>query len=190
MYHCKEYEKLKKEYGSYSSWAIWNEYDQEDTNVIEKNVEKLNTRYVFVGLNVSKKLKSPSWSNFHGGKHDRKLTYACSGNKLSGCYITDLFKDIPTTKECCLKALVEWDPKILKKNIESFREEMKNIGVNEDTIFIILGNVTKEYFIKYFQDGHKNNPVYHRHYSSRGKDVAWINELWGKLGINKVFKKD
>ena len=185
-----EYNELKEKYGSCSSWAIWNENDPKDTSVIDKNIAQLNTNYVFVGLNISRDLKKPLWSNFHGGKHDRKLMYACNRTKLRGCYITDLFKDIPTTKECCLKALVGWDPNILKKNIKSFGEEMKDIGVNEDTVFIVLGNAAKEYFIKYFQDGHKKEPVYHCHYSSRVKDEVWVNGLWEKLGINGIFKKE
>ena len=93
MYTTNEYEKLSMEYGPCSSWAIWDENDQNDTSVIDESVAQLNTRYVFVGLNISKDLKKPSWSNFHGGQHDRKLMYACNNDtKLRGSYLTDIFK--------------------------------------------------------------------------------------------------
>lgn len=190
MYNYKEYEKLKKKYGPYSSWAIWDECNQKDTSVIETNLNELNTNYVFVGLNISRLLREPSWSNFHGGRHDRKLMYACNDTKLRGSYITDIFKDLPKTRASEVKKYLEEHPKFLEENVSSFKKEMVDIEISRDTVFVVLGNDARRYFKKYFQNGYENKPVYYCHYSSRGTDEDWVNGLWKILRIDKVFKRE
>lgn len=191
MYTTVEYGKLKKKYGSCSSWAIWNEGDQRDTSVIDGKIDQLNTKYVFLGLNPSDTIaKLPSWSNFHVGRHDRKLMFSCSNSELSGSYLTDIFKGIPTTNAAEfaveLEKCVTKDPEFINKQVDDFNTEMTDIKMNKDTVFIVLGNDAKRYFKKYFQKGFKNNVLYIRHYSSRGTDEGWVNELGKELGIKKI----
>lgn len=195
MYTHTKYRKLKKKYGSFSSWAIWNVDDQKDTSVIEKNITQLNTSYIFVGLNISRLLKSPPWSNFHGGRHDRKLMYACNDTKLRGSYFTDIFKDLPKSKASEVKKYLKENPAEIQKNVELFKQEMKDITVNDNTVFVVVGSDTSfllEIFKTKFQGDIKDHKVFNiRHYSSRGKDEDWVNELWSRkeIGIDKIFKK-
>lgn len=200
MYTEIKYEELKKKYGSCSSWAIWNEKDQKDTNVIKQNIKELNTNYVFVGLNIASLLREPPWSNFHGGKHDRKLMYACNDTKqLRGSYLTDIFKNLPRSKASEVKKYLKENPKFLEKNVASFKKEMDDIKVNKDTVFVVLGvnsSLVLKYFKKDFQPKLKykyedKNILNYNHYSDyKIPDEEWVNELYGKLGIAEVFNKE
>lgn len=189
MYSTNEYKNLTSKYGSYSSWAIWDQRDEKDTSVISKNNEKLHSNFIFLALNVSG-LGVKDWSNFHGGSiHDRKLKYACNDNKLRGSYITDIFKDI--VEPISLKVKNILNAKIIEKNITFFNQEMKDIKINNDSIFIILGtqkSLISQYFNKYFKQGYKNQVIYHYHHSYYGlKDKEWVQSLWEKLNISQDF---
>ena len=74
------FEKIKKLYGNYASWAIWaEEGDKPKSNMDnlsifeDKNIlSQLNPNIILVGLNISKRdeLNKP-FENFHGplGEH-------------------------------------------------------------------------------------------------------------------------
>lgn len=186
MYTNAQYKNFKRKYGSYSSWAIWNENNLKDTLVIEENIPALNSEYVFLGLNVSKELDKAFWSNFHGGRHDRKLMIACNDTKLRGSYITDIFKDLPITKASDVEKYLEAHPEQIKKNVDSFNNEMSDIGINEDSVFIVLGVMAQKFYENEFRGVYKNKYVNYRHYSCHGTDEAWVNGLGKELGIKKI----
>lgn len=54
MYSKAEFDTLTKHLGCFSSWAIWDENDESSTDVILDNIAKLNSKFVGVGLNISK----------------------------------------------------------------------------------------------------------------------------------------
>lgn len=166
MYSKEYYENLKKKYGGYSSWAIWNEEDVYDTTIIDKNIFELNTRYIILGLNISGVLKDKSWSNFHDNTHSRKLRYSCNHTELRGCYITDIFKDFPEPNSLKLKQNISED--LILQNVEFFKQEMNDIQIDGKTIFIVLGGLTKYYFNKYFKPHFQNKVIYFNHYSAWG----------------------
>ena len=176
-YSLDEYNNLEKKYGFYSSWAIWNEEYPSDTSVIKDNLNDLNTKYVFLALNISAPLKK-KWGNFHGGKHDRKLVKSCNKTKLRGSYITDIFKGIVDADSSALKNLPE---DVIKKNVDFFHEEMRDIKIDSDTTFIILGtesSLVSKYFNKYFQQGYDNKVINYYHYSYYTlTDIEWVEGL-------------
>ena len=51
-----KFEEIKKIYGLFSTWAIWDENNQSDTEIIENNIEKLHTNWIIIGLNISKQV--------------------------------------------------------------------------------------------------------------------------------------
>jgi len=186
MYDDREYKSLALKYGQFSSWAIWDYNDKADASIINQNIDQLHSRFIFLGLNISRPLTNNLWTNFHGGTHDRKLKYVCNDSKLRGSYMTDIFKGISEAKSNKFKHLLT--EKIIRKNVDLFNQEMKDIKINNKTQFIILGSLTSKYFNKYFKQGYKNNIVYHSHYSYYGiKDREWVKGLWKKLKINKNF---
>ncbi len=187
MYSLEEYKKIRLKYGPFASWAIWNYENEKDTSIIESNFEDLNSKFVLIGLNISKSLINVPWINFHGGKHDRKIKYACNDTKLRGSYITDIFKDYPEVNSNLLKDI---DSEIVRKNVEFFNQEMKDIKVNSNTQIISLGIQADFYFRKYFQSYWNNQYINYYHYSNyQIKDRDWVLGLWQKLGIADDFEK-
>lgn len=189
MYTDDKYDVLKAKYGSYASWAIWDEATRHDTTIIDANVTELHSRYVFLGLNISKPLLDMHWANFHGGKNDRKLMYACNDTTLRGSYLTDLFKGIPEAKSAKLYAYIKQNPDILAENVRIFKEEMIDIEVGESTVFIVLGKGVLPLYLEFFGKEFKNRYVCYPHYASHGTDKDWVEGLWNELGIKKSFVK-
>jgi len=178
MYSLDEYNKLENKYGFYSSWAIWNKDNQKDTSLIKDSLEEIHSKYVFLALNISAPL-TKVWSNFHGGKHDRKLVQACNHSHFRGSYITDIFKGIEDPDSSALKNIPE---EIIIQNVSFFEEEMRDIKVNKDTVFIILGTKTSilsKYFNRYFRKNYTDNKVInYYHYSYYGiTDDDWVRGL-------------
>ena len=185
MYSREEYENLKAKYGEYASWAIWNEKDERDTSVIDECFAQLSSRYVFVGLNISAPLRDSSWANFRGGRHDRKLKYACNDTPLRGSYLTDLFKGIPEAKSFKVKGLLTHD--IIQENVSFFQNEMDDIELGKESVLILLGDLTTRYFDEHFRKLFSNPTISYRHYSSYGTDHEWVEGLWNELGIDGNF---
>ena len=142
-----------------------------------------------MGLNIAKTLIDEKWINFHGGKHDRKLKYACSGNILAGSYLTDIFKGVSEAKSSKMVDLLT--PEIIESNVNLFKQEMKDIGVDDNTVFIVCGvkgSILANNFDRYFKLNFNNTVIYHYHYSYYGiSDKKWVTSLWDKLDINQDF---
>lgn len=186
MYSTDEYKKFKFKYGSYASWAIWDD-NLSDPSIIDKNISHLHSKFVLLGLNISGPLDNKPWLNFHKGPSNvRKLKYACLDNILWGSYITDLFKDIPQKDSSELKKILTKD--LIEENVNRFNEEMRAIKISENSTFIIFGNAASYYFNKYFRKGLKNSVIYHYHYSHYGvSDRGWVSSLWNKLKIHQDY---
>lgn len=195
MYTEKEFKNLTSQYGWCSSWATWNMGDRRDTSIIGKEYKKCNSKIVVLGLNISKKLKHEIWSNFHGGKFDRRLKYAFNNNKYRGIYLTDIFKGVETVSVKELRKKLT--DKIIKENVEFFTKEMKNVKISNKTRFILIGKDVEKYFEKNFKENLKNifkindnNFIKYRHYSDFGvTDEEWVCGLWNKLKIEQNYKK-
>lgn len=189
MYNAGEYNYLVSKYGSYASWAIWNKEKPVDTEVISQNIDQLHSKYVLLGLNISRPLIDQHWSNFHDNSHARKLRYACNDTKLRGSYMTDMFKGIVQPSSANFRSLLT--DKIIQDNVQFFNKEMKDIKITDDTQFIIFGTSTSllaQCFNGYFKQGYKNNVIYYYHYSYFTlTDKQWVVGLWRKLDIDQIL---
>jgi hypothetical protein len=186
MYSLEEYTFLKEKYARVASWAIWDSRNQHDTTIIDKNVAQLSSRYVFAALNVSKDLKDESWINFHAGRHDRKLKYACNDTILRGSYLTDLFKGIAEPKDFKIKSLLTSET--IQEHVKAFNREMVDIKLSDDSTLIILGGMARRYFDIHFRRGYRNKIIFHAHYSDyKLSDKQWTEDLWSKLNIVQDF---
>lgn len=188
MYNSEEYKNLALKYGSYASWAIWDYKNASDTAAIDQNFEQLHSKYVLLGLNISRSLTN-TWSNFHDNSHARKIKYACNDTKLRGSYITDIFKGIVKSRSTGFKKILT--DKIISENVIFFNQEMKDVKVSEDTKFIVFGtpsSLLAQCFNDYFKKNYKNEIIYYYHYAYfTYTDKEWVNGLWEKLGINQDF---
>lgn len=189
MYSKEKYNLLKENYGAYASWAIWNEDTKNDITVIDNNVTELQSKFIFLGLNISKPLLDTPWSNFHGGKNDRKLMYACNDTVLRGSYLTDLFKGIPEAKSAQLYAYIKQSPDILAENVSIFKQEMADVEIDKNTLFVVLGKGILPFYLEFFGSDFKNQYICYPHYASHGTDKDWVEGLWKVLGIKKMFVK-
>jgi len=191
LFSLNEYQKLKQKYGNYSSWAIWDYQNEANTKIIDTHYKQLQSRYVFLALNISAPLNGIPWQNFHGGKHDRKLKYACTCSELKGAYITDLFKDIPEVKSSNLSQ--QLNKEIVAKNVDFFNQEMKDIKLKPDSILILLGaksSLLSKMYEKYFKLHYSNPVINYYHYSYyRLTDQQWVEDLWEKLELKNDFRK-
>ena len=180
--------EIRNKYGEFASWAIWNTDNESDTKIFDQNIQKLHTNWVLIGLNISKPVRI--WGNFRGGKHDRKIKYAFSNTSIFGAYMTDLIKKSEISANKILKGIETGDID-LSIQIITFVEELKCVGVNENTKFIIFGatarTVYDEYYAKYFPS---NKVYYLKHYSGRGTDKDWVENIWNRLSFNLNFETE
>lgn len=186
MYTKVEYQRLAVKYGGFASWAMWDYQNSKDTAVIDKNFDQLHSKFILLGLNISRPLSNkPPWSNFHDNSHARKIMYACNDTQLYGSYMTDIFKGI--VEPISTKIGNNLTDKTIRENVNYFKQEMVDIKLKDDSQFIIFGELALQYFAKYFKQGYKNNIIYFKHYSSRGTDKEWVEGFWKKLNINQDF---
>ncbi len=185
-YTKDEYFNLKKKYGNYASWALWNENDEKDTNIIEENIGMLNSRFVGIALNISKPVSN--WSNFRGGTHDRKLKLAFNKGRIKGFYLTDLLKNVVEVNSTTIEKKIKNQEIQLDPHISFFIEEMKDIKVTDETEFLIFGNQAYKLFDNHLKRSFPNNKITHlRHYSARGTDKEWITKTLDKIGFLEEF---
>ena len=191
MYTSDKFARLTSKYGGYASWAIWDYQTQSDPSVINECSDELHSKFVLLALNISGTLNDQQWANFHYGPSNiRKLKYACNNTLLRGSYITDLFKGIPEKQSMMFKTLLT--EKIIYENVDFFRKEMSDIGLDASSKFIVFGtpsSLIAQYFNQYFKGEFHNQVIYHYHYSYYGiSDKEWVMGLWRKLGINQSFE--
>ena len=128
-------------------------------------LDKLNPRYVFVGLNASGTHESRKdglqcpWQGFHSSdnrrQHDFKLRYALMDTPYWGAYITDIIKEFPELKSENVKDYIKEHPEVLRDNIANFELEMSLLGerptliaLGDEVYDILERNLGKKYTIR------------------------------------------
>jgi len=172
------YDKLKGlEWGNIknvcvSSWAIWADLNTNENDIDISNlkdgirdvsmfdddsiIEKLNTDYVFIGLNASEGNeayvdKEKPWHSFHSAKkrgNDYKLRYALMNSKYSGSYITDVFKDYRRTDSSDVikyYACDKYSDK-LDEQFKMLKEELSIIGTPK---IVAMGSTAYRFLCKF-----------------------------------------
>lgn len=198
MIDIKRYNKLKEEYGHVSSWTVWGKPTSGITSNIpdmtvfeDKNIcNKLNDKYVFVGLNGSSthgNLGDKAWQNFHSNyKHQRdyKLRYALTDTKFWGSYITDIIKvfngDREESKEVNSKKFISKlrnHPEVVNENIEIFKIELSILSDKKPTL-IAIGNDSYDLLKKHLNE---YNIYKIKHYSNWGGAEDYKNDVCSVL---------
>lgn len=185
MIDKKNFDKLKKNYGTVSSWAIWapayNQY-QPKSNIGDLSVfkdpnllDKINTGYVFVGLNASSThgdaKENLVWQNFHSGYvrgNDYKLRYALDGTKYWGSYITDVIKHYPEVDSAKVSSYLRAHPEVVKENIADFEKELALLG--DKPVLVALGGKAYEILNTYLGDKYKIVQIKHFSYTIGKED--------------------
>lgn len=170
MVSIEVFEKLKNEYGDAASWAIWSKVGKTpksnigDLSVFDdpKLLNKLNTKFVFVGLNVAdhnSDAEIQEWSNFHSDDlkkgQDFKMRYAFEGTPCWGAYITDIIKDFKETDSSKVKKNIYKKGKpteLLEDNIRKFKKELEIIekGQGSKPVLLALGGEVRRILENFF----------------------------------------
>ena len=148
----EKFDSIKEKYGRVASWAIWAHEDKEpksnmgDLTVLDPEINKnllseLNPNVVLVALNFSENVDHKPFENFHaGGKfQDYKTRYAIRDSPAWGGYMTDIIKNYPEKESDRLVEYLKTDKAIEQSNVESFRQELRDIGVEKPTL-VAFGN--------------------------------------------------
>ena len=159
------YRLMKRKYSDVGSWAVWDDQlDKPKSNMGNMAWAKdegklcriLNPKFVFVGLNKSKRpdenskdensnAKNP-WKNFHSGNsrsHSYKLRYALKGTTFWGAYMTDLLTDVEKTDSKQVVSIFKKDKAALEKQIKDFEREISHLGGKP--VLVALGNATYDF---------------------------------------------
>ncbi len=189
------YEIMLDKYGQVGSWAIWKCPDKtpksntDDMSWVKDPdlLLRINTGYVFVGLNWSSTHGDQSdggmipWKNFHSGysrQNDYKLRYALQGTKYEGSYITDIIKLYAEVDSNKVGDYLRKHPEIIKQNIKDFEEEISYLG--EKPVIVAMGE--KAYKILNDNLGFKYRILQIKHYSYTIGKEDYRQEVLNALG--------
>ena len=196
MIDKKNYEILKRKYGDVASWAIWStdysnaepKKNTADLSVFkdEALLEKINTGYVFVGLNASSthgdvSQGTDAWYNFHSNysrQNDYKLRYALQGTKYWGSYITDVIKRYEEVDSTKVKSYLSKHPAVVQDNIEEFKEEISLLG--SKPVLVALGTATYDILNQYLSNEYVIKLI--KHYSFTIGKEDYKREVLSILG--------
>lgn len=172
----KLFDDLAEKYGMCSSWAVWNPDNPIDTQIISANLTHLNTSVIMVALNVSGQI-SHTWSNFHGGRHPKKLMNTFNDSTYRGAYMTDIIKDEIEVNSTILMERIKRGEIDVRAHINAFRAEMDFLGIHRHALFILFGDKAKYLFSTYLGDIYPNY-VRCTHYSYYGvSDELWRSDV-------------
>lgn len=209
---CIKYALLRKKYGQWASWAIWNPADITDLapvitypaqyNYTNGQAASYRNDLVIVGLNAVKSI-SP-WQNFHcryRGCRDTYLRAAFNKPCTGGAYVTDFVKNFLVVKSTDVLAKLK-DKKFLSAQVAGFSQEFDDLwsGTTFDDcppLIITLGKVTHDLFREHFAlckavGKYKPQVLCVPHHASRGAtervyddSVAQVLKSW-----KEAYSKD
>ena len=152
----EKFYSIKEKYGRVASWSIWAHEDKEpksnmgDLTVLDPEINKnllseLNPNVVLVALNFSEDVDHKPFENFHaGGKfQDYKTRYALRDSPYWGGYMTDIIKNHPEKKSKELVKYLKTHPDEVQSNVESFRQELRDIGTEKPKL-VAFGNAVHD----------------------------------------------
>ena len=195
MIDIGRYNKLKDKYGACSSWTIWKEVgltpksNTGDMSIFnDANIcDKLNDKYVFIGLNGSSthgKQEVVPWKNFHSdykGQNDFKLRFALKDTPFWGSYITDIIKRHLDVDSKNVMSYLKKNPDVVDRNIRIFEKEI-DILSKEKPVLIAMGNNAFDIVNNYLGEEYKVLKIIHySHFIGKEKYRKSVKEALSEL---------
>ena len=177
----KKFKEIKEKYGDCGSWAIWAEEGNKpksnvgdisifDTSRNSSLIQNLKPEFVFVGLNFSKINETTPFSNFHSKSstaQDFKIRYALRDTKYWGSYMTDIIKNFEEISSKNMMRALKSDQSLLEKNLDTFENELKFLGV-ENKLIVAFGNDVFEILQNGYRDKYNIKKIPHySHFMSK-----------------------
>jgi len=132
-------------------------------NPTSETLSLLNPNIVLVSLNISKGIPR-NFGNFHpdyGSAQDYKTRDALKDLPFfKGTYMTDIIKDFEEKASGKMMKYLREHPEFEKENIDSFEQELVDIGTKEP-ILIALGNDSYNILKRKLKDKYKIYKVPH-----------------------------
>ncbi len=194
-YSVEKIQDLGSKYGNVASWAVWaGQKDPsraksgvDDLSIFDLNeanpiLKLLHCKYVLVGLNVSRDVVRPTFSNFHSGyryAQDYKLRLALNDTPMSGAWMTDIIKGAEADnikgyaelKASKLMRYLKENPKYEREQANLFRQELKDIGA-EQPVLVAFGSDTEKVLRRNFEnDGYRIAKLTHYSHAVRDDDL-------------------
>jgi len=158
------FEKIKKKHGRKCSWAIWDESDVKNTDIIGKNLGDLRPDIVMVALNPSIKV-SGTFANFHLTDNDHKLSYAINNSPYRGAYLTDIIKEQVEGSSAIVAANLTVEKE--REYIHKLQKELADLG-SETSLIVGLGGLAYRILNRHLKDTYAIKGIYHYSYRFRG----------------------
>ena len=122
-----------------------------------------------MGLNFSK-IKINPLVNFHSKSstaQDFKIRYALRDTKYWGSYMTDIIKNFEEISSKNMMMTLKSDQSLLEKNLETFEDELKFLGV-ENKLIVAFGNDVFEILQNGYRDKYNIKKIPHySHFMSK-----------------------
>lgn len=188
--------------GGAASWAVWGE-ETGDLTIFEDSAAitpLLRKDVVLVGANfglAGDPGEFPTFKNFHGEKlgPDTKLRKALTGTALEGAFLTDIVKDYPTKDASGLAAEIKSGKLDIGRHVLSgFKAEQEALGLSLDTLYIPMGNTTRELWDLLVDRGviPAEQRVFHRLYGGEslfmGKPVRNLRHYSGAVNMAEAVR--
>jgi len=143
-----------------------------DVNKNLSLLQQLNPNIILVGLNISRGVIKVPFANFHDARPqamDFKIRYALRGSPFWGAYMTDIIKEFDQKESGKVMSYLRTDKQFEEKNIQIFREEMKDLGVDNPTI-VAFGVNAYTILNRNFKNEYKVSKILHySHHISKEK---------------------
>lgn len=147
MISVEIFNRIRNEYGHYASWAVWAEPGEtpksniDDLSILDTQqnsslLESLHAEFVFLGLNISRRIERPL-GNFHDPRPmatDFKIRYALKDTPFWGAYMTDIIKDFEEKASGKMMRYLRNNPGFEKENVEIFRSEISVLECKNPTL--------------------------------------------------------
>ncbi len=193
----EKYKKIAAKYGDVASWAVWTPAgDTPKSNISDMSVfdpdlnpellDILKPNVVMTGLNFARDVKfEKPFMNFHDPNpraQDYKIRNAFTDTEFYGAYMTDVIKNTPMLSSNDLMKYLKKNSTVVKRNLESFSEELNFIGA-ENPVILAFGNDAYNILKKHLDPVHYGKLIKLLHYSYQISQNDYRKKVHEVLGL-------
>jgi hypothetical protein len=143
-----EFARVRRDYGHCASWAVWApEGDTPKSGLGDMSVldpersprllDTLHSRFVLLGLNISREPIGLPFGNFHDPRPratDFRIRAAFRETECWGAYMSDVIKEFPETCSGKMAAYLRRDRGFELEQVAILREELGTVGATSATL--------------------------------------------------------
>lgn len=198
MIDAERFKLIARKHGGYASWAVWADAANspksniDDLSILDivanpKTLGLLKNDVIMVGLNISRPF-AERFRNFHDrnpSANDFKIRYAFTNTEYYGAYMTDIIKDIETVSSAELIRHLKASPTLVRTNVETFREELRDLGSQRPTI-LAFGSTAYALIVNNVPRDEHGRVVRLTHYSHRISKEKYRETVLAQIGSHKA----